>query len=519
MHNQHKLSVLLAAGLLLGIASCKKDFLDKNPPNSVSSEIFWASESDVQTGLAGVYSRLQQNFLGYERVYLEGLTDNAYLDPGNGNQSNMQVMTTGGINAGLTGAMTNMYSTPYRAISSVNYFLANVDRAPVSEANKNVYKAEVRFIRALAYFDLVQAFGPVPIYRTYFKTLDEYKIPKSTAAEVYAFIEEDLDFAIANLPDIKYNGHAVKGSAQGLKARVLVTQKKWDQAVPLLQDIINNAAGKFSLSNNYAALFRSSGQTNPAVNSEIMFSTQYLAPSNVHRTSPGAAGMNIEFVRDLLIQPYKDLVDDYQMKDGLPANESPLFNPASPYANRDPRLDLTIKLPGEVWRNPAGTVIAPPAEPATGFVLEKYIDLSIAPFTAATATATDVDLIHLRYADILLMYAEAKNELSGPDGTVYDAIDQVRGRPGINMPPVDRARYDTKEELREFIRHERRVEFAFEGQRYNDLKRWNIAHVKLPTLKTPGNTVLVFEIRNYLLPLPSSELLNNPQLEQNPDYR
>jgi starch-binding outer membrane protein, SusD/RagB family len=119
---------------------------------------------------------------------------------------------------------------------------------------------------------------------------------------------------------------------------------------------------------------------------------------------------------------------------------------------------------------------------------------------------------------VLLMYAEAKNEVSGPDATVYAAINQVRARSGINMPPVDQAKYNTKEKLRDYIRHERRVELALEGQRYNDLKRWNIAHLKLPTLKNPAGTPLIFETKNYVLPFLQSELDNNPMLVQNTGY-
>ncbi len=520
MLTQYKMTVLLLAGLLTGTVSCKKDFLEKNPLNSVSSQIFWANENDVKTGLAGVYSRLQQNFLGYERIYLEGLTDNAYLLPGNSNQNNLPQMATGSISAGLGGALPNMFSSPYRLISSCNYFLDNVDKAPISDAAMDVYKAEVRFLRAFGYFELVQAFGGVPIYRNYFKLLDEYKIEKSTREEVYAFIQEDLDFAITNLPDIKYNGHAVKGSALGMKARVLITQQKWGEAVPVLEQVMGTASGKFKLSNDYAALFKTSGQATADVNSEIMFATQYLGPSNPHRLSPGASGLHIEFIRDILIQPYKDLADDYEMTDGRPASESPLFNPLAPYANRDPRLDLTVKLPGEVWRNAAGVVYDSPSAPATGFLVEKYVDVARGPFDQASAVSTDQDIIHLRYADILLMYAEAKNEvLAVPDASVYNAINEVRARPGINMPPVAQQKYNTKDLLRDYIRHERRVEFAFEGQRYNDLKRWRIAHIKLPTLKDPANTPLVFEMRNYILPFPTTELLNNPSLVQNEDYK
>ncbi|WP_442587731.1 RagB/SusD family nutrient uptake outer membrane protein [Pedobacter sp. AW31-3R] len=504
-----------AAFALLTFNSCQKEFLDRNPLNSVSNEIFWNSEADVQTALAGVYSRLQQNFLGYERVYLDALSDNAFAFQ-NTNQNSLLELTTGSISPGIGGALNNMLSSPYRAITSCNYFLDNVDKAPVNESQKNLYKAEVRFIRAFAYFDLVQSFGGVPINKTYPNTVDEVKIPKSTKEEVYAFIREDLDFAIANLPDEKYNGHVVKGSAQGIKARVLITEQKWTEAVSLLREIMT--AGKFALSNNYAALFKTSGQSNAAVNTEIMFSTQYLAPTNPQRTSPGAGGMDIELGWFSLIQPYKDLVDDYEMTDGKTTATSPLYNPLQPYANRDPRLDLTVKLPDEVWRNSLNVAWTGFIIPSTGFLMEKYVDLSRAPFTSNTATSTDQDYIHLRYADVLLMYAEAQNESGGPDPSVYKALNDVRGRTGIGMPVVDESAYNTQEKLRNYIRHERRIEFALEGQRYNDLKRWNIAHLKLPQLQSPAGSPLVFALHNYLLPFPTSELDANPRLVQNAGY-
>jgi starch-binding outer membrane protein, SusD/RagB family len=364
---------------------------------------------------------------------------------------------------------------------------------------------------------LVQAYGGVVIYRNFPATLESAKKAKGTSEEVYAFIEEDLDFAIANLPDDKYNGRAVKGSALGMKGRVLITEKKWSAAVTVLEQVISSK--KFSLSNSYPALFRTAGQATAAVNTEIMFSTQYLATTNPQRTSPGAAGMDIELGWYSLMQPYQDLVNDFEMNDGKPITESPLYSPTTPYANRDPRLDFSVKLPGEVWKNPNTNVVwAGSYNSFTGFLVEKYVDLTRAPFTTATATLTDQDYIHLRYADILLMYAEAKNEVSGPDASVYDAIDQVRQRPTVNMPKTDQAKYNTKEKLRDYIRHERRVEFAFEGQRYNDLKRWNIAHIKLPTLSTPAGKPLVFTTNNYVLPFSQTELDNNPYLVQNNGY-
>jgi hypothetical protein len=516
MLNKNIFSIWIIAAFIVAGTSCKKSFLDKNPLRDPSSATFWTSEDDVKAGLAGVYTRLQADFMGYQRVYLDGLSDNAYDDPGNAFLGNLPLLTTGGINASFTSGspLAVMYSTPYRIITSCNYFIDNVGKAPISEAKINAYKGEAQFIRALAYFDLVQAFGGVIIYDHFPATLEEAKIAKSTKEQVYAFIEQDLDFAIANLPDDKYNGHAVKGSAQALKGRVLLTQQKWAAAVPLLQQIMTG--GKFGLSNDYAALFRTSGQANANINQEIMFSTQYFAPTNIQRP---LQGMDLELGSYALVQPYKDLVDEYEMTDGRPITESPLYNPANPYANRDPRLDLTIKLPDEVWRNSAGAVWTPANTSSTGFYMEKYVDLSRAPFTPSTTpTQTDQDYIHLRYADVLLMYAEAKNETSGPDASVFDALNQVRARPTVGMPAVDQSKYNTQARLRDFIRHERRVELALEGQRYNDLKRWNIAHIKLPTLKTPAGTPLVFDQKNYTLPFIQSELDNNPALIQNPDY-
>lgn len=503
--------IIIAIIVLLGV-SCKKEFLDKNPPNSVSTAIFWTSDADVQSAVAGVYTRLQENYLGYERVYLDGFTDNAYLIA-NPFHIGLTTVAFGGISP-VNSTTSEIYSTPYKVIASANYFLANVGKAPITDAKREVYSAEVRFLRALSYFELAQTFGDVVIYTEPPATLEAAQIPKSPRADVYKLIEEDLNFAMTKLPDDKYNGHAVKGSAAGLLARVLMTEQKFPEAVPVLQQIISS--NKFALANSYAALFRTAGQSNAAVNIEIMFSTQYLAPTKIQRN---LNGMDLELGSYSLMQPYKNLVDDYEMTDGKSITESPLYNAATPYANRDPRLDLTVKLPGEKWLAPNGTEYVPSINnPASGFIMEKYVDLSRAPITATTANSTDQDYIHLRYADVLLMYAEAKNEVSGPDATVYKAINDVRARPGINMPAVDQLKYNTKEKLRDYIRHERRIELALEGQRYYDLKRWNLAHVKLPTLKDPNGVSMIFEQRNYLWPFPQTEIDANTSLKQNDDY-
>ncbi|PRD54189.1 RagB/SusD family nutrient uptake outer membrane protein [Sphingobacterium gobiense] len=511
------LTLATVASFMLFGGSCNKDFLDKNPKNSVSSEVFWTSQKDVETALAGVYYRLQENFLGYERVYLDALTDNAFADPGNNTQPNLSVMTTGGISPGLGGALPNIYSTPYKLISSANYFLDNVDRAPLAEQLVNVYKAEARFLRALAYFDLVQSFGGVVVYRNFLTKLEDIRIQKSSEEEVYSFIHEDLDFAIAHLPTGLYKGHAVKASAQGIKARVYMTQQNWGAARSLLEEII--ADNTFSLADSYEDLFTTDGQAKASVNREIMFATQYLAPNSVHRLRPGAGGLDIELGWFALMQPYKNLVDDYEMKDGKRPEESTYYDAENPYRNRDPRLYATVKLPSDEWVNPVTGETGEIYNTYTGFHTKKWVDLRRLPFVNETARQSDQDYIHLRYADILLMYAEAVNELDGPVEVVYNQLNLVRGRSGVDLPDVDRAKYSSQDNLRDYIRHERRIEFALEGHRYNDLKRWKIAHTLLPTLKNPSGVSYVFREHNYRLPFSITELDNNPQLEQNDGYK
>jgi hypothetical protein len=146
----------------------------------------------------------------------------------------------------------------------------------------------------------------------------------------------------------------------------------------------------------------------------------------------------------------------------------------------------------------------------------KYVDTTLLPIAYGDVNKDNEDFVHIRYADVLLMYAEATNEASGPDQTVYDAINQVRAR--VNMPPVNQAVYGSQSTLRDYIRHERRIEFAFEGSRYFDLVRWKIADQVIPAVVTPGGVHGGFPPSRYLMPIPQSEINLNAKLTQNPGY-
>jgi hypothetical protein len=204
------------------------------------------------------------------------------------------------------------------------------------------------------------------------------------------------------------------------------------------------------------------------------------------------------------------------MADGRPITESPLYNPLTPYVNRDPRMKLSVYVPGDRWKYSANGLFDPAKDGnnKTGFLLKKYLDTTRAP--AGYATQSDQDFVLLRFADVLLMYAEAQNEVGGPDESVYSAVNAVRARPGINLPPLPAGL--SKDQMRQRIRNERRIELAFEGLRFLDLKRWKIADVVLPQIINPGGVARKFEQKHYLWPFPLSEIDINKDLQQNTGY-
>ncbi len=500
MKIKNKIVVASSVVFMLISFSCNKDFLNKNPLDSIASETFWKTEADVNMAVTGCYARIKGTFLDYQRGYLEGLSDNAYVYWG---LYGIENMASGIVNASSGEPITNIYNNTYRAIAQCNFFMENIDKVTSLAADKkNVAIGEVRFLRALFYFELANCFGDIPLYKESPVDAEAAKIAKSPKADVLSFVHSDLDFAIANLPDNSYSGHAVKGSAMALKTRVLLTEEKWSEAAAMAQQIISS--GKFSLSSDYRTLFITKGnQTNP----EIIFSCKYLSPDSYHSTY----GMNIEYTAHIFVR--KELFDAYECIDGKSISESPLYNPANPYLNRDPRFNAQIRFPDENWAGYYSTTMFNP----TGYLNKKGVDYSIQAIYS-NAYLNDWDWILLRYADVLLMYAEAKNEATGPDQSVYNAINTVRARPGVNMPPVDQSRYNSKDLVRGFIRHERQVELSMEGIRYFDLKRWHIAHIVMPALKSPAGTPYVFEMKHYYWPFQQGELDSNKKLIQTTGY-
>ncbi|HUQ66672.1 MAG TPA: RagB/SusD family nutrient uptake outer membrane protein, partial [Flavitalea sp.] len=294
----------------------------------------------------------------------------------------------------------------------------------------------------------------------------------------------------------------------------------------------NNVIGKYSLFNNYEDLFRIQNENN----SEIILDVEYLQDDQalwgLGTLPPASAG------GWYIVGPTQSLVDAYEMNNGKTIDDpSSGYDPNNPYKNRDPRLAATIIVPGSTYNGKffdpvdATSVDYYVGYAYTGYSIRKYIH-ELSDYSDIWNTGLNIPVI--RYAEVLLTYAEAKIESNQIDNSVYEAIDQVRIRAGL--PAVDRTVYASQSQMRELVRRERRVELALEGLRWYDIQRWKIGDQVMtgPALGcregtvdpitghyTPTGPNIVVEQRtfkNYLWPIPQSEIDVNKNLVQNPGY-
>ncbi len=481
------------------LLSCSKDVLNVAPPDQLSSAIFWKSPADADLALTGLYNYLLASGGGYATsqytvVAWDNFSDDSY---GQYNYGGGTSALTSGITPLSGDYVANYYTNCYRAIAAINSFLANVDKV-LSGDKLAAYKGEAYFLRAYNYFWLAQLYGNVPITKDDPFAVD-YKngLAKSNRADVLAFIRSDLDLAIASVPDITYgSGHAVKGTAQGYKVRALLFEKKYAEAAALAKQIID--AGKFSLNPNYSANFYKPDQNS---SKEIMFSVKYQLPNLQHQDVALAVHMQ-RWKGELATQ---DLINEYEAG--------------------DPRKTMTFFFPGDTkaqgWPFTGDLAVATPGKDSwiQGYYpVKKWLTPGLE--NPDYGALDDNDFVLLRFADIKLMYAEAQNEAVGPDASVYQQVDEVRARPGVMMPGLPAGL--SQAQMRDRIRHERRVEFALEGLRYFDLRRWGIAEQKLngfvpnplvPTVKTK------YESKYDFWPIPQTEIdRNKPVLIQNDGY-
>lgn len=474
-------------GMMVGISSCYE--MDVFPQDQLGPSNFWQTEKDINMGIAGVYSKMKGGYMDWNCYWLEGLTDNGYCQ--HESQKTFLNMQTGILEATTGGPVSGIYSGSYSGIAACNNFLKNFQKAKsnakLSEEKANAYEAEIRFLRAFCYFNLVSHYGDVPLYKEAIESVEKSKVKQSPASEVYGFISEDIDFAITYLSDDTYgSGHAVKTSALGLKARVALFQNDWNTVEAATKQIISSR--KYRLSDSYESVFiKREGQKN---NPEMIFSINYLNPDYRHDAE-------MQFYYWNALSPTTDLIGEYDV-------------------DKDKRFKSWYVHAGvgeKSWTNPMGEAVQTEQTTKTGWILLKHFDKNNKGIYANSAYdfKTDNNTVIIRYTDIYLMYIEAMVEKNGGQTSDIDAMNymnEIRNRAGL-----DALTGITRKDLRS----ERRKELAFEGLRYFDLVRWKIAEDVMGSLVTPAGKC-IFASHMYTWPFPQSEMDINPQLDQKIDY-
>lgn len=519
--------IIIYSLLAVLLCSCE-DFLDRQPLTDYSPTSLFTSEIDALAALNGCYRGWES---GSWIFYMDCGSDNAlspYIWEGYQMFGNMLLLTP-----------TNLgnHKWNFSTIQKCNWFLASIGKAPIDDNLLKRMKGEARFLRAYKYFIMSQLYGDVPLITTNITTEEANSITRNSKADVVKFILDELVAITNDLPD-SYSGNDVgritKGAAWALKARVELFNQKYEDCVASC----NNIIGKYTLFPNYTDLFRIQNENN----SEIILDIEYLE-NDVALTSLGVMTPHIANNGWYSVDPTQSLVDAYEMSNGKTIDDpSSGYDPEDPYKDRDPRLLETIIVPGSFYEgsyfspleNWPGNADYYATNNYTGFCVKKYTPF-LSDFTDMWNVGLNIPII--RYAEVLLTYAEAKIELDQIDNSVYEAIDKVRDRAGL--PAVDQSVYNTQTKMRELIRRERRVELAMEGLRFFDIQRWRIGNevlsgpvygsrlgtVDLVTGKlsfTSGqilNETRVFnETKNYLWPVPQAQIDINKNLTQNPGY-
>lgn len=495
--------ISFAALLLVCGASCN-DQLEIDPADQYSIATFWKTEEHARAGLSACYESMR-GFYGGNWVYETDLiTPNGWGYNENGGVGPL----ARGVHTTTDGIFASKWNQAYEGVGRTNTFLDRIGGIAMDDNLKKRMTGEAKFLRALFYFNLVNYFGGVPLI---LETPDAEKhsdLPRAERSAVVTQIFKDLDEAAAVLPPTypaKDVGRITVGAALALKARLQLYEEDWSGAAETAQDVMDLEV--YSLFPNYRDLFKIQNEHN----AEVILNVEFLAPR-----------FNNNFDQPIYIlntpAPLKDLADAYLMNDGLPMTESSAFDAAHPYDNRDPRLHQTIAVIGYQYN---GKIVKLADVVNTGFGMKKWTSFADDVNTAIIPPSTELNPILIRYAEVLLTFAEARNEASGPDASVYEALNALRSRESVNMPDVTPGL--TKEEMREVIRLERRIELAFEGLYYSDIRRWRTAEIvnNGPIYNYEGNPITnrTFDKdRDYLWPIPFVQIQENPALEQNPNY-
>ncbi|WP_443936779.1 RagB/SusD family nutrient uptake outer membrane protein [Pedobacter sp. MW01-1-1] len=577
------ITIIAAVYMVSAVLGCSKMIEDRPLENATIDMVFDPADSlgvHAENFLNNTYSSLPNGFNRIGSNMLDAGSDDALP---NSTADAIQFYSNGAFNQ--VNLPDNTWDANYAGIRKVNTFLANVEVVPFKTPGlKTRYKAEARGLRAIFYFELLKRWGGIPLIGDKVYNLgDDIALPRNTYQECVNYILTEIDAVMPNLlsPNTTsgyttiYFGRINRGVMMALRSRLLLYAasplynttndvSKWTAAAAAAKGVMDSvAAGKFVYALSTSTATAHYNTTNMAglaptgttltnyvagVNRFLnVFSTRYNAEiilPYLRATTTDVESLNepVGYTRagDGKTNPTQELVNEFETFTGRMISESGSgYSLTAPYYNRDPRLAGTVSFNGLYWltRNvqtydggrdrPLGFGRTNSGETRTGYYLRKFMTGTT---SESSYTAQNHNFPIFRYAEILLNYAEAQNEAVGPDATVYTAINAIRAR--VNMPALPTGL--TQTQMRARIRHERRVEMAFEEQRFWDIRRWKIAETVLNgslhgiqgTLN--GTTVTYQEVtvaptkfeasKMYLYPIPFDETASNKNMTQNPNW-
>ena len=458
-----KIAILLTA--VAGLTACQKDFLELKPLSQPNVDNFYTTSNDFNNAVNGAYDALQSStqYGGDYNTIIETRSDNVLdNDPSSG--SGLRYNIDRFIEPTTNSVLRDTWGSLYTGINRCNLILDKIDAIPMDATLKARYKGEAQFIRALSYFNLVRLWGKVPLVLTAGTTTEARSYTRNEIADVYAAIEKDLTAAATGLP-VSYTGNdigrATSGSAKGLLGKVYVTEKKYDLAVNTLKELVNGTT--YQLLSNIADVFAVTNKNNL----ELLFSVKYKKGGSLGEGHGSWYGTSIG------------------------DNIEPSLRAA--YSASDKRLPLTVQVPVPTSINA---------------VPRKFYD--------ELSTTNDVgnDFPVLRFADVLLLYAEALNEVGyQANGEAFTVLNRIRTRAGVSSYTA--AQLATKEAFRTATINERRLELALENDRWFDLIRTGTA---VEAIKVTGITMPAYRV---YYPIPQSEIdvyNNKTTFPQNEGY-
>lgn len=472
----------LLAFIVIILNSCN-EFLTLQPEYRINENNFYSTANDFETALIGNYSELQE--FHEDILYLTELTtDNSRIYWSNATAS---IIECDDSNITSTNIYVNsVWNSCFTTISRCNNILSRIEDASINESLKSQFKGEALFLRAYCYFYLVRLFGDLPVIETAFRSPDEisgYDMSRKTAGEVYQLIISDLNSAADLLQGITglSKSRASWGAAETMLGKVYLTQKEYVLAATVLKEVIDGNG--YSLETSYESLFTNGNDELEESVFEIKYMSGNVGEGNYF------SSMFTPFMFDMAIFPGN--------MTGAQGGFIPTSDMAMAYETGDLRRTTSI----------ADSVLLKNGSYAKEFYGLKFVD-----FTTGIVGDGGINFTSLRYADVLLMYAEALNE-TDKTADAHQYLNMVRNRVGLaSLNGL------SKSALTQALENERRVEFVYEGHRWFDLVRTGRAKAVMNNYFTQNGLGHSVEDYELLMPIPQREIDIDPKLEQNPEY-